>query len=164
MKFKMKVEFSWYFNEDTSNIEPMLSTNFIGNYNMYLKEKMKYFFIKDFNENDLEYKGLIVDLLTEYAWEKYENIKYEIKEYIEISINEIKEIIFGKKKKFFFNSIESWGAEIKKEGVLIYFVFQDDYFDIMPINCFYEILVNWRKFLESVPDLNNKVVIECTGD
>lgn len=105
MKFKMKVEFSWYFNEDTSNIEPMLSTNFIGNYNMYLKEKMKYFFIKDFNENDLEYKGLIVDLLTEYAWKKYENIKYEIKEYIEISINEIKEIIFGKKKNFFLTQL-----------------------------------------------------------
>ena len=102
--------------------------------------------------------------IIKFMWYGYENIKYEIKEYIEISINEIKEIIFGKKKKFFFNSIESWGAEIKKEGVLIYFVFQDDYFDIMPINCFYEILVNWRKFLDTEPNLENKVIIECEGD
>ena len=48
--------------------------------------------------------------------------------------------------------------------MLIYFVFQDDYFDIMPINCFYEILVNWRKFLDTEPNLENKVIIEYEGD
>ena len=63
----MKVEFSWYFNEKTNNIEPMLNTDFIDDYNAYVKNKIRYFFDKNFNEKELEYKGLIVDLFTEYA-------------------------------------------------------------------------------------------------
>ena len=40
----MKVEFSWYFNEKTNNIEPMLNTDFIDDYNVYVKNKIRYFF------------------------------------------------------------------------------------------------------------------------
>ena len=136
----MKVEFSWYFNEKTNNIEPMLNTDFIDDYNVYVKNKIRYFFDKNFNEKELEYKGLIVDLFTEYAWEKYENIKYEIKKYIEISINEVKMVLDGKRKEYFFDSMESWSSNITKEGVLIFFNFNENYFDIIPTNCFYEIL------------------------
>ena len=164
MKYKMKVEFSWYFNEKTNNIEPMLNTDFIDDYNVYVKNKIRYFFDKNFNEKELEYKGLIVDLFTEYAWEKYENIKYEIKKYIEISINEVKMVLDGKRKEYFFDSMESWSSNITKEGVLIFFNFNENYFDIIPTNCFYEILVKWKEFLDTVPNLNKKVNIQCEGN
>lgn len=163
---KIVAEFSWYLNKKTNDIEPSVYTKVEKNYMDYLKKVMNFFFKKnEINKiNKIEYKGLIANLLLDYAGNNYKNRVSISKKQLEKAEVNIRKIINRKKNEYYFGPGESWGAEIKKEGVLIYFVFQDDYFDIMPINCFYEILVNWRKFLETVPDLNNKVVIECTGD
>ena len=56
---------------------------------------------------------------------------------------------------------ETFGTEIRKEGVLIYFLTDDSYFDIIPLDCFYKALVNWRKFLDTEPNIKNTMKIEC---
>ena len=163
---KIVGEFSWYLNEKTNDIEPSVYTKIEKDYVNYLKKVMNLFFKKNEinNINKIEYKGLIANLLLDYAGNNYKNRISISKEQLEKAEVNIRKVIDREKDEYYFGPGESWGAEIKKEGVLIYFVFQDDYFDIMPINCFYEILVNWRKFLDTEPNLENKVIIEYEGD
>ena len=163
---KIVAEFSWYLNKKTNDIEPSVYTKIEKDYVNYLKKVMNLFFKKNEinNINKIEYKGLIANLLLDYAGNNYKNRISISKEQLEKAEVNIRKVIDREKDEYYFGPGESWGAEIKKEGVLIYFVFQDDYFDIMPINCFYEILVNWRKFLDTEPNLENKVIIEYEGD
>lgn len=163
MKYKLKIEFNWHTGEN-NKLEPILYTELFYNYIEYVKEKKVHFFHEYIDTSDIEYKGLITALLTEYAWESYEERKLKMKKEVEKAIDEIEMVFMEKKTECHFLSIESWGAEIRKEGALIYFLFTEDYFDIIPANCFYEILVNWRKFLDTTPDLNRKISFECEGD
>ena len=64
-------------------------------------------------------------------------------------------------ENYFFSIGESWGAEIIKEGVYISFVIDEKYFDIIPLDCFYKILINWVDFIKTKPNLERELIIEC---
>lgn len=151
----IKIEFSWKKGKD-GNFYPGSQSFFEGNYMNYLKDKIKYFFDDFSTQNETNYKDCLGYLFIDdggVGWKERGPI-------VEDGIKRIEKVLNG------LSDEEDWGgegflAEIKKEGVLIYFITDDSYFDIIPLNCFYKAMVSWREFLDTKPDINNIVKISC---
>ena len=151
----MKIRFLWYLRNDNIII-PKVISSFEDNYINYLENVGKYFFdeilfVEKKYEDCLSY--LFLDFISsDYEWKK--NILKE-------AINSIDKIKNDEMEKYFFSLGESWGVEIIKKGVLIYFSTQEEWFDIIPLECFYKVLINWIDFLNSTPSLEKDLLIEC---
>lgn len=102
-------------------------------------------------------------MLFDGGYDSYFSIIPPLKKCIE----EVEKIKSGVSENFFLEMGEGFGAEIRKEAVLLYFLY--DYekygdYDIIPFECFYETLIGGINFLETQPDLNKEIVIEYDID
>ena len=151
----LKIKFSWRKGED-NNFYPGGQSSFEGDYSNYVEDKIKYFFNEISTQNKLNYKDCLGYLFIDdggVGWKR--RIPF-----IENGIKKIEKVLSNLSEE------EDWGgegflAEIKKEGALIYFITDDSYFDIISLKCFYKAMVSWRKFLDTEPNENTIMEIEC---
>ena len=121
------------------------------------------FQIRKFNPANFNYKNYLYNVLFDDGYDSYFSIIPSLKKCIE----EVEKIKSGVSENFFLEMGEGFGAEIRKEAVLLYFLY--DYekygdYDIIPFECFYETLIGWINFLETQPDLNKEIVTEYDID
>ena len=154
----MRVELKWEKSNrwDEFKLEPRCHSYFIGDYIYYSNKRIKYFFNEIPNQENSNYKGYLNVLLIDTGGDEYLNKL----SWIEEGIEKIEKILNNSSNQ------ENWGgegfeAEIRKEGVLIYFLIDDNYFDIIPLKCFYKSMVAWRKFLDTEPNEDTVMEIEC---
>jgi hypothetical protein len=55
---------------------------------------------------------------------------------------------------------EAWGVELYKEYAKIYFLFEEDYFEIVPLASFETAILNWKKFIQLEPSDSTVLEIE----
>ena len=157
----MKIELKWEKSNrwEKFKLEPRCHSYFMGDYINYSNERIKYFFDEIPIQKNSDYKGYLDALLIDdggMGWKR--SISW-----VEKGIEMIEKVLKN------VSNEESWGgegflAEIKKEGVLIYFITDDSYFDIISLKCFYKAMVSWRKFLDTEPNENTIMEIECEED
>ena len=119
---------------------PVITSFFIGDYSGYLKESVKYFFGEKKIQLNFNYKNYLYNVLFDGGYDSYFSIIPSLKKCIE----EVEKIKSGVSENFFLEMGEGFGAEIRKEAVLLYFLY--DYekygdYDIIPFECFYETLI-----------------------
>ena len=165
MNRKIRIKFNWEIGgwEDNKTVVPVITSFFIGDYSGYLKESVKYFFGEKKIQLNFNYKNYLYNVLFDGGYDSYFLIIPPLKKCIE----EVEKIKSGVSENFFLEMGEGFGAEIRKEAVLLYFLY--DYekygdYDIIPFECFYETLFGWINFLETQPDLNKEIVTEYDID
>ena len=165
MNRKIRIKFNWEIGgwEDNKTVVPVIASFFIGDYSGYLKESVKYFFGEKKIQLNFNYKNYLYNVLFDGGYDSYFSIIPPLKKCIE----EVEKIKSGVSENFFLEMGEGFGAEIRKEAVLLYFLY--DYekygdYDIIPFECFYETLIGWINFLETQPDLNIEIVTEYDID
>lgn len=55
---------------------------------------------------------------------------------------------------------ETWGVNLRRDNAKIYSLYDENYFDVIDINLFRRVLVEWKDFIQSEPKQNIKRVIE----
>ena len=161
---KIVVKLRWEIGGwgDKKTIVPVIYSDFVGNYSKYLNDKIKYFFknkkIKmNFNYEDYLYK---VFFDSSYGYESVDSVI----PLFEKCIDEIKKIKSNQMEEAFLGIGEGYAAEIKKEVLLIYFLYDFEIygdFSIVSLECFYKTLINWINFLKEKPNLKKEIIFEC---
>lgn len=108
--------------------------------------------------NDKNYKNYLDCFLVDYGgfeWNSL-NILDQINDLVEI----IKEFVEGKRTKVDFIRETFYIFSIDKKIIEIGFNFDNQFYDTVALEDFYKIIVEWKKFLYSIPNQKNKIYFE----
>ena len=128
MNRKIRIKFNWEIGgwEDNKTVVPVITSFFIGDYSGYLKESVKYFFGEKKIQLNFNYKNYLYNVLFDGGYDSYFLIIPPLKKCIE----EVEKIKPGVSENFFLEMGEGFGAEIRKEAVLLYFLYDYEMFRV----------------------------------
>ena len=108
-------------------------------------------------ENSSNIKGLIFNLLNDDGGL---GLSY-LGNWIDEGLKEIKKVKQGS-LGFYDMWGQSWGAEVRKDEVLIYWGYDDtELEETMNFSSFYKILTNWMVLIGKTPCLETEMLFEC---
>ncbi|HCR87611.1 MULTISPECIES: hypothetical protein [Psychrobacter] len=108
-------------------------------------------------ENSSNIKGLIFNLLNDDGGL---GLSY-LGNWMDEGLKEIKKVKQGS-LNFYDMWGQSWGAEVRKDEVLIYWGYDDtELEETMNFSSFYKILTNWMILISKTPCLETEMLFEC---
>ena len=108
-------------------------------------------------ENSSNIKGLIFNLLNDDGGL---GLSY-LENWMDEGLKEIKKVKQGSLNIYDMWG-QSWGAEVRKDEVLIYWGYDDtELEETMNFSSFYKILTNWMILISKTPCLETEMLFEC---